>query len=66
MSNPVPPEEKFHSTKQVAEMYAVQPETVVDWIKRGLLPGTVKIGTRWKIPRSSVLALAESKYGSKP
>jgi excisionase family DNA binding protein len=62
MSDPVTADEQFYDTTRVANIFNVTQETVVNWIKRGILDGT-KIGKAYRIPRASVLALANSKYG---
>jgi len=62
MSNPIPPEEQFYSTKKVAELFDVTVETVQNWIQRGLLDAT-KINGLYRVSRASVLKLGNSKHG---
>jgi excisionase family DNA binding protein len=55
--------EKLMPTDQVADLFSVTPETVRNWITRGLIKG-VKVNGYWRIPRSEVVRFAKSKYGS--
>jgi excisionase family DNA binding protein len=50
---------------EVAVMFAVQKETVRDWLRDGTLRG-IKIGKGhyWRIPLSACEALAQQRYGS--
>lgn len=54
--------DRFYSTASVAELFDVKVETVQTWIKEGKLPA-VKIGSRWKIRHSAVMALANERHG---
>lgn len=63
MTDIVPPEEQFYSPKKVAETFQVTQDTVHNWRRQGLLKG-VKINGRWRIYRSSVIALANARHGS--
>ena len=62
MTDIVPAEEQFYSTKRVAQIFDVTNETVIDWIKRGLLEATI-VNRRYRVSRASVLRLANSRYG---
>ena len=62
--NPDNPEDnKLYTTIQVAEMFAVTPETVRDWIKEGKLPGIVIGGRSYRVRRRDLIAFANHKYG---
>lgn len=50
------------TTKEVADLFSVKPETVSDWIKQGKIPG-VKINGYWRIKRSDMVAYARKNYG---
>jgi len=63
MSDVVGADEQFYSTTKVAELFGVTSETVTNWIKRGVLENCIQVAGRWRIPRASVLKLANSKYG---
>lgn len=63
MSTPIPPEEQFYDTKKVADIFSVTPETIVAWCKRGLFKNAICMNKRWRIPRQSVIDMANSKYG---
>lgn len=63
MSDPVPSEEQFYSTKRVAELFDVTADTVNNWIKRGLLDA-VKVAGTYRVTQSSVRRLGNSKYGA--
>jgi excisionase family DNA binding protein len=55
--------EPMYSTVKVAELMEVEPDTVRQWISDGKIEA-VKLGGRyWRIPRSSLLAFANKKYG---
>jgi excisionase family DNA binding protein len=62
MSDPVPPEEQFYSTKKVTELFDITVETVQNWINRGILEA-IKVNGLYRISRASVLKLGNSKYG---
>lgn len=42
--------------KEVAKIYGVEPETVVDWAKSGKVPATRTPGGQWRIYASAVEA----------
>ena len=54
--------EQHYTPSQVAELFVVTEETVRNWIKDGTLAG-VKIGERWRIPKSALVALGNKKFG---
>jgi excisionase family DNA binding protein len=45
--------EKWHSTKYVAELLSVTPETIRDWIASGKIAGK-KINNLWRVPTSEI------------
>lgn len=49
---------------EVAKMFGVQPATIREWIRTGLLHA-VKIGKGhyWRVPTSAARQLAQKKYG---
>lgn len=49
---------------EVAKLFDVQPATVRDWLKTGVIRG-IKIGGGhyWRIPRSAVEELATHRHG---
>lgn len=49
---------------EVAVIFGVQPATIREWLKDGLLEG-IKIGSGhyWRVRTSAVTALAQKKYG---
>ena len=48
----------------VATMFEVTTYTVRTWIRQGKFPNAVKRDGYWRIPRSDVNSLMQSKYGS--
>lgn len=55
--------DRLMTTAEVAEIFGVKKETIRDWMRKGMLPGS-KVGNGpWKIPRSAVVKLATEKYG---
>lgn len=50
------------STKKVAQLFSVQPETVRDWIDTGKIEGT-KINGQWRIKKSEVMRFGKQKHG---
>lgn len=50
--------EKFYSCKQVADRYAVNIETVREWIKEKKLPA-VKIGKFYRIKECDLIAFEQ-------
>lgn len=62
MSDVIPPDEQYYSTKKVAELFDVSIETVGNWIKRGLIEGR-KINGYWRVKRSSVHEFANARHG---
>lgn len=55
--------DEWYSTRQVASLFHVTTETVVNWIKKGQLPAT-RINGRWRIKRADVVAFGNAKYSS--
>ena len=53
---------EFYTVRQVAEIFKVTPVTVRNWISEGKLD-YIKINTRFRITRASVLKLAQFKFG---
>jgi excisionase family DNA binding protein len=51
------------STKKIAALFDVTPETVRDWIEQGKLEGAVKINRSWRVPKSKVMAFARQRHG---
>ena len=56
--------EKMYKVREVANLFAVQPDTVRDWLKDGTIKG-IKIGKGyyWRIPHSEVERLAMMRHG---
>jgi excisionase family DNA binding protein len=55
--------EHMFSTEKCAELMEVTPHTVRQWIRDGKI-NAVKLGGRyWRVPRSSILEFANTKYG---
>jgi excisionase family DNA binding protein len=50
------------STKRVAQLFDVQPETVRDWIESGKIEA-VKVNGLWRIKKSVVMAFGHQKHG---
>ena len=64
MTDVIPADQQFYSTKKVADLFDVTVETVRNWIDSGQLEA-VKINGYWKVKRQSVIDFANSKYGEK-
>lgn len=55
---------RFVSTKEAARIFEVQPLTIRQWCRDGILEAIKPPGTKaWKIPRESIERLAQKKYG---
>jgi len=54
--------DRFLTIKEIAEIFAVRPYAVREWIKSGKLKG-VKLDNQWRVQKSVVQAFAQSKYG---
>lgn len=54
--------EKLYTPSEVAELFQVTQYTIREWLKDGTLTG-VKIGSRWRIPQSSIEKLSTVKFG---
>lgn len=56
-----------YSVSEVARMFAVNPKSVIRWIKSGKLPNAYKPGetekSHWRIPRSDVDNILQKRYG---
>ena len=63
MSTTEGPVDPLLTTREVAELFSVTPETITVWIKEGRIPG-VKIHGYWRIKRSDMVAYARKNYGS--
>ncbi|HEY6020667.1 MAG TPA: helix-turn-helix domain-containing protein [Candidatus Paceibacterota bacterium] len=50
------------TVEEVAVIFAVKPATIREWIKDGKLEAT-KPGRAYRIPRESVIQLAQIKFG---
>lgn len=61
MSEITLPEDRFMSTKEVADLFGVTKETVVNWCKKGHIDA-IKIEGYWRLRRQSVIAFANQKY----
>jgi excisionase family DNA binding protein len=54
--------EKMYSPEEVAELFSMKPSTIRTWIKEGKLTA-IKIGNRWRVPKSAVVDLGNRKFG---
>lgn len=55
---------KMMTVPEVAKVFEVQPFTVREWLRNGILEGVRPPGTKaWRIPREAVEKLAQTKYG---
>jgi acetyl-CoA synthetase len=45
--------QRFFSPRKVAEIYDVEPRTVVRWIRQGKMRG-VKVGRVWRVPEEAL------------
>jgi excisionase family DNA binding protein len=54
--------EVLFTTKKVGELFSVTTETVRNWIEKGELRA-VLIQGRYRIPKSEVVKLGNSKFG---
>jgi excisionase family DNA binding protein len=50
------------SVKEVAPIFGVEEATIRIWLREGKLEGT-RPGKNWRIKRTSVEALAQTKFG---
>lgn len=55
-------DDPFLSIKQVAEIFAVRPYAVREWINKDKIKG-VKIAHQWRIQKSVVQKFAQDAYG---
>jgi len=64
MSDVLPPDEQFYTTKQAAELFQVTPETIQNWIKKGVIDVLPRPDNRgpFRIRRTSLVRFANSKY----
>jgi excisionase family DNA binding protein len=46
-------EEEFLTAAEIAAKLRINQVTVIRWIKSGYLPGAIKVGKYYRIPRSS-------------
>ena len=51
---------KFYSPRQAAERWGCSHEAVRQWILEGHIEGARRVGSRWKIPESTVLRVEQS------
>ena len=51
--------ESFYTVQSLAEYLGVGPDTVYRLIRAGRLPGTMRLGRRFRIPKNAVDALDE-------
>lgn len=59
----MPPE--LYTVGSVAKMFDVKPYTVRRWLEEGKFPNAFKLnGTRWRIPKKDLEALANQEYGA--
>lgn len=56
-------EVRLYTTNQVAELCAVTPETVRNWIERGEIKA-IRLNNQWRIRRPDLLTFLNSKYGA--
>lgn len=56
--------EPMYSTERVAELFDVKIDTIRTWIRLGQIKA-VKVNNKyWRIPRSEVVRMGTSRYGS--
>ncbi len=54
---------KLYTTNDVAEMFAVTPETVRNWIIKGKLKAVQTPSQQYRVTRPNLLDFAKSHYG---
>ncbi|AKC02892.1 HTH DNA binding protein [Gordonia phage Gmala1] len=52
------------TASEVMEFFRVSRTTVGEWLKNGSLPGSMKIGRDWRIPKTDIIDLAIKMYGN--
>lgn len=57
---------QFYDTVKIAKLFSVTTETVRNWLNDGKFPNHKRVGRKWLIPESDVMALLHSTYGEKP
>lgn len=55
---------RFYTVEQIAELFAVTPATVREWLKTGKLKGSKPGGSQWRISQEQFVKLANKLYGS--
>jgi predicted DNA-binding transcriptional regulator AlpA len=53
------PPKRMLSRRDVADMFGVSPETVGEWVRRGLLPSPLRIGRKLFWTPEAIAALLE-------
>lgn len=56
-------DDPFLRVPEVAQIFAVKPYTVRQWIKAGKLEGVKLPGGQWRVRRSTVTEFAQKMYG---
>lgn len=56
--------ERHYDVGYVAEFTETTVETVRDWLRTGRLNG-IKVGGRWRVPHSELVAFVNEKWGDK-
>lgn len=53
---------KLYTTKEIAQIFDVTPETVRAWLNKGQLRGTQVMAHRYLVTRADLIAFAKSHY----
>lgn len=53
----------YFSTRTTAEIFELSVQTIRDWCEEGRFPHAFKLGRSWRIPRSDIEIIANSKHG---
>lgn len=56
------PIDPLYTTEATAEIFAVTPETIRDWLNAGKIKG-IKPDGYWRVPRSEILRVANARNG---
>ena len=58
-----PAEETLLPVRQVASLFRVEPPTVREWIRKGLIRGIRTPGRQWRVPASQVPFMSDYAPG---
>jgi excisionase family DNA binding protein len=53
--------EELCTPEEVGDYLKVSPITIREWCREGKIPGAVKVGWLWRIPRAAVMRMREAK-----